>query len=66
MIKTHFMTVNTNDPEAVCEAIDELYETYKDVNIITILTEGLNHYIFYQLGTKDEVQDINEGGKDGK
>ena len=50
MRTTHVMNVNTKDPERVCQAIRELDELYKDLNVITIIKEGLNNFVYYQIG----------------
>jgi len=53
MRTTHMMNVNTENPDSVCLAINELDETYKSFKVITIIKEGLNHWIYYQIGEKE-------------
>lgn len=49
-MKTLVMNINTENPNDVCEAIDELCRTYKNIKIITIIKEKLNNWVFYQIG----------------
>lgn len=51
-MKVYVMNVNTRSPLEVCEAINELIKIYRNVNVITIIKDRLNHWIYYQLGGK--------------
>lgn len=50
MISCHCLHINCENPDKVCIAINELINAYKNIRIITIIKEGYNHLVFYELG----------------
>ena len=56
MITTHLLITNTENPEDVCKAINELREVYKGFRVISIIKEGLNYLIYYEIGERENIR----------